>query len=117
MTCEVQNFVTVITGEERNISISFKKEDGSPYTLNDPDEIIVKFRNSDNSLLEKSLTVPGEVTIVSDVLGEILVNLQEADTEDLRVAERQDFSVDLIKGTVTRKVIFSRGITVVQDLA
>ena len=117
MTCEVKNFITVITGEERDIAISFKKEDGSPYTLNDPDEIVVKFRNSDNTLLEKLLTVPGEVTIVNDTLGQILVNLQEADTTDLRIGERQDFSVDITKGSVTRKVIFSRGITVVQDLA
>ena len=116
MTCKKQEFFTVIQGEERDLPIKFVQEDGSPYVLNAPDEIKVRFKKADESILEKKLTL-AEVVITSDPLGEVTVKLQEADTALLKVGDRLDFAADVTKGTVTRKVFFKRGITVLKDFS
>ncbi len=117
MSCKKSDFLTVIQGEERDLPIQFIKPDGEPYVLNAPDEIIVKFKKTDEtSLLEKKLTL-AQVTIVSDALGKVTVKLQEIDSAALKVVDRGDFSADITKGTVTRKVFFKRAITVLKDFS
>lgn len=114
--CNQKDFVTIIKGEERTIPISFTKPDGTPYPLNAPDEITVKFRKQDKTILSKTLT-GGHVAIVSDALGTATVILQETETLLLAEGERIDFAADITKGTVTRKAFFKSALTVLKDFA
>ena len=114
-SCKKEYF-TIIKGEERTLPLQFTKPDGSPYSLNTPSEIILKFKKQDKTILQKKLSL-SEVTVLNDTLGKVTVILQEADTALLMEGERMDIGADITNGTTTRKAIFKGALTVVKDFS
>ena len=115
MSCNENKTITLIQGEYRTISLRIENEDGSSYSLNSPEEIIVKFPKSDRTALEKKLSL-GEITIISDPKGEITLDLTEEDTNSLKLGELQDFVVVIIKDSKPRKALFENKLTVKEIL-
>jgi hypothetical protein len=113
MTTQACNleYRTVIQGEDRVLPLRMTNVDGTPYPLTGVTEISVRFRKSDNTILELTLTGHA-VTILDATLGRISVAIAADDTQSLMVGERQDFSVVIEKSTGIRKVNFKDAITI-----
>lgn len=78
----------IVKGEDRILNIHLTEEDsGADYNLTGATEITVKFKNADLSVLTRTYTASGGVTIVSDVAGKIQVSLTDAQTSLLYIGE------------------------------
>lgn len=117
LSCK-KDYVTIIQGEDRTIALYVQKEDGKPFDLGAPTEIIVKFKKTDNTTLEKKLT-DTDVVIVSAPRGELTVLLSDADTALLKIVDRADIEAEIRNGAgpdfEIRKVIFEKALVVVKS--
>lgn len=99
-------FFSVYLGESITRGLVIKNQDKTPYDLTGVTEIQVRFKKSDGSALVKNMVqegpLPGGVTIVDAVRGQIQVELTPAETQLLKVGERQDFTVAMFRGEVAQ---------------
>lgn len=78
----------IVQGEDRVLNLHLTEEDsGADYNLTGATEITVKFKNADLSVLTRTYTASGGVTIVSAVAGKIEIALTDAQTALLYVGE------------------------------
>lgn len=78
----------IVKGEDRIINLHLTEEDsGADYNLTSATEITVKFKKADLSVLTKTYTASGGVSIVSAVAGKIEVSLTDSETALLYVGE------------------------------
>lgn len=115
MTCEVQQPIRVVQGEDKTIDLKIRDSDNDPFDLTGYTTIVAKFKNTDGSLL--SLAVGTGVTVLSAVLGRLQLNLSDAQTALLKAGEFLDFELQITIGTSTRIVQFLRSIHVKKQIA
>lgn len=78
----------IVQGEDRVLNLHLTEEDsGADYNLTGATEITVKFKNADLSVLTRTYTASGGVTIVSAVAGKIEIALTDTQTALLYVGE------------------------------
>lgn len=111
MEC-VNEILEIIRGEERILPLKIQKKNGDPFNISTADDITVRLKNADNSVLSKTLT-GGFVTVVDGPAGKFNVILSEAETTLLKKGTALDFTVDFQFGTVLRKANFYKALTVI----
>lgn len=103
----------VIGGEEIELNY-FVTEDGVPKKLDTPDEIVMRYENTDLSILSKTLSGPG-IAIISDGAGHFRVTISEAESRLLRDVEDINQIADITKSSKTNKILFRNVFTKVSD--
>lgn len=79
----------IVQGEDRTLNLHLTEEDsGADYNLTSVTEITVKFKKTDLSVLTKTYSASGGVTVVSAVAGKIEVVLSDSETALLKSGEQ-----------------------------
>lgn len=115
MTCEVQQPIKIVQGEDKLIDIKIRDEKNDPFDLTGYTTIAAKFKKADNSLL--SLAIGSGVTVLSAPLGRIQVLISDTQSATLKLGEFLDFEVQITIGTTTRIVQFLRMVHVRKPLS
>lgn len=106
----------IYKGEDYPLRLTIKRKSGKLYDLTGATEITLRLKKSDGTLLQKKYSL-AEVSIVSVLGGEILVNLSDTDTAALLEKDFQDFDVRVDKSALTRIAYFTRKLSVKKALA
>ena len=106
----LDNAISIIQGEDRIIPVILliDNEPFKPWDITGATEIVATFIKRDNATLLKKLSL-AEVTIVEAVCGQIEIALTAADTDSMRVSDKQSFEVAVtIAGKVRKTQIIGR---------
>ena len=110
MSC-LPEFLRVVQGEERTLPLRIERSNGASFSLTGVTEITARFKNTDGTVLSKTLT-SGAIVVVDAPAGRYTVLLSEIETAALRAGDRQSFTVEFLFGTVLRRVNYTRALTV-----
>jgi len=95
-------FISVHLKESRTIALRLGLEGCLPYDLTGYTDIHARFRKADGQALVKTLTLEGPLTggvsVIDAQVGRVSIALTPADTEVLKIGERQDFTIFVFKG-------------------
>lgn len=118
----IQDFIEIVQGEDRVLSLTFADDDGNRFDLTTATEIVASFGQDDGTALTKQLTdivviqppstTPGGIVLVSGPGGQITVDLTSTDTASLKAVDRGDFEVVITLPTGDRIVQFLDKLTV-----
>jgi hypothetical protein len=92
MSLEAQPGAVVFQGEDKDLDFAIRDKDGNPFNLNNASEIMVLFRNADNSVLIKTFTGK-QVTPTNAGGGLIRVRVDGADSRLLRLGDQQSVEI------------------------
>lgn len=116
MTCGENTAVTIVKGEDRtlNVKLVTPQENGiyDPFDITGVTQIEARFKNADNTVLSKLLTISG-VLLVNAASGSISIVLTDTETALLKEGSRLGFHVIVDIGTTRRRINFDKSITVV----
>lgn len=104
---------TIFRGEDRDLLLRTVKslETKEPRPLGGPSEIVVKFKNADDTELEKKLTTGG-ITIVSDDRGDFKISITAAESALLAIVNEGDICATITTGGLDRIAQFEKVLTV-----
>lgn len=103
----------VIKGSDRDLIVRVKvKETDEPFDLSSASEIIAYFRKSDDTFLERKLSL-SQIEIINACAGKLKIILDDASTSLLHVGDDQDFEIEIQIGTVTSIVQFLESLNVI----
>jgi hypothetical protein len=95
-------FFTVYAGESRLIPVRIQTADCSSFSLAGLVEVQARFRKKDGQALIKTYVqegpLPGGVTVVDAASGRLFISLTPEDTANLKLGERQDFTLFVYRG-------------------
>lgn len=111
--------ILIIRGEYKAINLFFLYEDsGRPFSLVGATEIKVAFAKT-GSVLTKKLTVADVSIVGAPELGQVLVQLQAAETADLKICKEgglgSDFTAEVAFASGSPKRFNFKGILFVED--
>jgi len=99
--CDVKNPFKIVKGEDRSMPLRFVIDsncnpDCEPFPLPTPatTEIIAKFLAAAGGCVEIKLS-DGDITIVSEAGGKILIEISATNSALLQVSDKQDFEVEI----------------------
>lgn len=104
----------IIHGSDQPTKIQILEENNgveTPFNLTGVSEITACFRKSDGTILQKLLSDAG--IIIDNAEGGLFsIDWDESETALLKIAERQDFEVEIVKATKTNIIQFQKVLTV-----
>lgn len=92
----------IIKGTDVSLTLYIRDSDDQPFSLSGATEIIAQFAKTDDSALEKKLSLT-QVVVASASLGKITVALSDVDTALLKLGDDQNFQV-IVDVSTTRKI-------------
>jgi hypothetical protein len=101
MSLEASPGSVIYQREDKDLDFAIRDQDGNPFNLNDASEIIVLFRNEDESVLIKRLS-NAQITPTNAGGGLIRVRVPAADSKLLKIGDNQSVEIRVtIKGLVS----------------
>lgn len=103
----------IIQGSDRTLQLTMRDSNGDGIDLTNETEITVRFKKTDGTWLEKTMT-GSDVTVTNAKLGKISVDLTDTETALIEAGQKVDFHVYLDNGTDRRIVRFNQQIDVIE---
>ena len=101
------NTIEINQGEDKTISLRVRDSVNDPVDLTTLTAAIATFTGTSGNV---TVSLGSGITVVSAVLGKLSIVLTEVETAALKVGNNQDFCLDLIFGTDTKKKKIPRAI-------
>jgi len=86
--------------------------DGDPFDLTSASEITARFPHASNSSPNEAKLTSGEITILEAKAGKMQISLNDTFTSNIKEGERQDWEVNIDKGTDNKRIRFEEGLSV-----
>jgi hypothetical protein len=109
--------IDIIKGEDKKIFVQLVNEENKVYKLNLLTEAKAIFIKDDGTKLEKTLT-GGAITIVDSepANGELMIELSDADTSLLKVANETNFELEIHESAQKTIVQFLKQLNVLKRI-
>ena len=115
ITMGVLKKLDIIRGEDRVITVVFENEDGDRFDITTATEITASFESEDGTALIKKLT-EDDIVVLSGPSGKITIALDDSDTEDLKVGDKQEFEIKITLTNGDRIVQFKDMLNIKEEL-
>lgn len=112
----MDNKLTIIQGEDREIKITLKDEESQkPFDLTDMTGAEANFLSADGGVLK--VDFPAEISLVEAKLGELIIKLKNENTSLLKVSNAPlPFELKITRGAETRIIQFPACLSVLKRL-
>lgn len=103
----------IVKGSDRTLSLIVRQSNLKPFDLTSATEITARFKKTDQTNLDLTMT-GGKVTVVGNpILGELSVAINDTETLSLEAGIKVSFVVIIDKGTERRICRFNQQIDVI----